>query len=115
MQINEKIQGDVLILAPEGELMGGDEMQVFLDRIYEAIRSGQVYVVVDMGKVNWMNSSGLGMIMAALTTLRGSEGDLSLANISDRVKRPVEVTKLNSVIQIFDTVDEAVQKMNTGG
>lgn len=115
MEMNEKTVGDVLIISPKGELMGGDEMQVFLDRIYETIRTGQVRVVVDMGEVKWMNSSGLGMLMSALTTLRGSEGDLCLANISDRVRRPVEVTRLNSVIKIYDTVDEAVKHFSRGG
>jgi anti-sigma B factor antagonist len=62
-----------------------------------------------------MNSSGLGMLMAAMTTLRSSGGDLRLAGVSDRVRRPIEVTKLDGVIKIFPSVDEAVVSFDEGG
>ena len=74
-----------------------------------------VDVVADLSGVQWMNSSGLGMLMAGMTTLRSSGGDLRLANVSDRVRRPIEVTKLDSVLKIFDSVDEAAQSYNLGG
>ena len=68
-----------------------------------------------MKNVKWMNSSGLGIIMSCLTTLRGSDGDLRIAQASDRVKRPIEVTKLDQVIKMYESVDEAVKSFSTGG
>ncbi|MCJ7812753.1 STAS domain-containing protein, partial [bacterium] len=67
------------------------------------------------GGVKWMNSAGLGIIMASLTTLRGSGGDLKLANVTERVLRPIQITKLNRVIEIFDSLDKAVDSYATGG
>ena len=68
-----------------------------------------------MSNVKWMNSSGLGTLMAGLTTLRSSDGDLKLAGLSERVKRPIEITKLNQVLQIYDTVDDAISSFTEEG
>lgn len=109
MNMSEEKISDVLVLKLEGELMGGDDAQPFQERIYEAIRSGDVQFVVDLQDVKWMNSSGLGILMAGLTTLRGSEGDLRLANVPERVQRPIEITKLDQVLKMYPSVDAAVQ------
>ena len=107
MEIVETKQGNITVLALHGELMGGDEAQPFQQRIYEAVENEQCNIILDMEHVKWMNSSGLGMIMGALTTLRSGGGDLCLINVSDRVRRPVEVTRLDSVIKMYDSMDEA--------
>ncbi|NQT25088.1 STAS domain-containing protein [candidate division KSB1 bacterium] len=109
MEMREETKQDVLVLHLEGELMGGEDSKAFQERLYEAIRQSQVNVVINMADVKWMNSSGLGILMAGLTTLRGSEGDLRLAEVQDRVKRPIEITKLNQVLGMYKTVDAAIQ------
>ncbi len=108
MGIVEKQIGQVLVIELEGELMGGCESAIFRLSIDEAIKNEKNKVVIDMGKVNWMNSAGLGMLMSALTSLRSSGGDLKLANISERVRRPIQITRLDSVFEEFDTVEEAM-------
>ena len=69
MEMKEEQKDDVLILKLEGELLGGNEGKMFQDRLYQAIRDGQVNMVIDMQSVKWMNSSGLGILMAGLSTL----------------------------------------------
>lgn len=115
MEMKEEKRKEVLVITFSGELMGGDEAQDFQKRVYSAIEEGSVNVVIDMTDLKWMNSSGLGFIMAALTTLRASGGDLRLCRVSARVRRPIEVTKLDRVIKIFDSVDEAIDSFVTGG
>lgn len=109
MGFTEKQIGQVLVIELEGELMGGPETERFREIIYEAIKNEKNKVVVDMIKVNWMNSSGLGMLMSALTSLRSSGGDLKLANVSESVRRPIKITRLDSVFEEFDTVEEAIR------
>ncbi|MBN1465372.1 STAS domain-containing protein [candidate division KSB1 bacterium] len=108
MAIVQREDGSVLIIELSGELMGGPEADEFRSIIDNAIKNEKNRVVVDMGKVNWMNSSGLGMLMSALTNLRGSGGDLKLANMTDRVRRPIQITRLDSVFDEYDTVKDAV-------
>ena len=95
--------------------MGGDEAKSFQARVFRAIEEEHVKVVANLKDVSWMNSSGLGMLMGGLTTLRSSGGDLRLAHVPDRVRRPITVTKLDRVLTMFDSVDEAVQSFVEGG
>jgi len=108
MGIVEKQVGQVLILALEGELMGGPETEHFRELIDAAIQNEKNKIIIDMRKVSWMNSSGLGMLMSALTSLRSSGGDLKLANVSASVHRPIEITRLDSVFEEFDSIEEAM-------
>jgi anti-sigma B factor antagonist len=114
MKMTEKKMDSVLVLSLEGEIMGGADTKPLQDRIYAAIREGSPFVVLDMKQVDWINSSGLGTLMASLTTLRGSGGDLRLASASDRVRRPIEITRLDKVLQMFPSVDEAVNNFAEG-
>ncbi len=109
MQITEKPIENTLVLELEGDLMGGTAAEEFRKVIDQAIHKQMVNVIVDMTQVNWMNSSGLGMLISALTTLRSSDGDLRLANLSERLRRPIKITKLDSVFQDFDTLEEAIK------
>jgi anti-sigma B factor antagonist len=114
MKIQEKKIGSVLILSLEGEIMGGNETKPLQDLIYKAIREGNPFIVMDMQKVSWINSSGLGSLMACLTTLRGSGGDLRLIHVSDRVRRPIEITRLDQVLQMFGSLEDALKNFGEG-
>jgi len=98
-----------LLIEIEGEIMGGTEADDFKDILFKAIEDDIVDIVVDMEKATWMNSSGLGMLISGLTTLRSSGGDLRLANVSERVRRPLEITKLDSVFSIYNSVEDALK------
>jgi anti-sigma B factor antagonist len=108
MKLISKMTDNVLIIEIEGELMGGAETEDFKNIIYKTIEEDVVNVVVDLAKATWMNSSGLGMLITGLSTVRSSGGELCLVNISERIKRPLEITKLDSVFCIYDSVDEAI-------
>jgi len=109
MQIVTNMEENVLVIKITGELMAGQDSEKLRNVVDETIQSEQVNVVVDMEEVNWMNSSGLGMLISALTSLRSSGGDMRLANLSERLKRPMQITKLDTVFQDFDSVAEAVK------
>lgn len=114
MEMHEEIKDDVLVLKIHGELMGGEEIAQLQNRFMVAIEEGCPQIIVDMADVKWMNSSGLGSLMAGLTTLRGSGGDLKLVHVPDRVRRPIEITKLDQVIKIYENLDDAVASFEEG-
>jgi anti-sigma B factor antagonist len=109
MEIKARTEGTVRVLELVGDLMGGNELDQFRKSIDETIEEQLVNVVVDLAKVNWMNSSGLGMLISGLTSLRSSGGDLRLANMSERMKRPLQITKLDTVFQQFSSVNDAIK------
>jgi anti-sigma B factor antagonist len=109
MQIKEKFEENTLVIELGGELMGGTATDEFRDVIDRAIASENVNVIIDMANVSWMNSSGLGMLISALTSLRSSGGDLILANLTDRLRRPIQITKLDTVLKEYGTVKAALK------
>ncbi|HOZ36353.1 MAG TPA: STAS domain-containing protein [bacterium] len=64
--------------------------------------------MADLQKVSWMNSTGLGALMGAMTLLRNKGGDLKLAKIPDNVENLFAITKLNTIFDTFGTVEDAI-------
>ena len=108
MQCKSNQVDNVLVIEINGEIMGGAESEKFRKIIYDAIEEDQVFIVADMTQATWMNSSGLGMLISGLTTLRSSGGDLRLANLSEKVRRPLEITKLESVFLTYNSTEDAI-------
>jgi len=113
MQCKARQVDDVLVVEITGEIMGGNDSNSFRSIIYDAIENDQVFIVADLKHATWMNSSGLGMLISGLTTLRSSGGDLRLANLSEKVRRPLEITKLESVFMTYNSVEEAINSYRT--
>ncbi len=92
----------------KGNVMGGPDGANLLDKLHELKDQGKKNVVVDLSKVKFMNSSGLGMLISAMTTMRNAGGDLRLTNVADRIMSLLMITKLITVFKSYDTVEEAV-------
>ena len=108
MDITTEDRDGVTVLTLDGDALGGPDGAAVHDALHSARGDGPAHVVVDLGRVRHMNSSGLGMLIGALTTARGSGGDLRLAAAGERVATLLDVTQLSGVFQSFDTVDDAV-------
>ncbi len=108
MRMGEKEQAGVVVLMPKGKIMGGPDAGAVKERLHQLIDEGKKKVVVDLSGVSWMNSSGLGILIGGLTTMRNAGGDLKLAGTTDKVQNLLMVTKLITIFESFDTVEEAV-------
>jgi anti-anti-sigma factor len=64
---------------------------------------------MDFEDVRWINSTGVGVIIACLTALRREGGDINFANLHDMPQRYFQLTKLDTVVKIFDSLTEAVE------
>jgi anti-sigma B factor antagonist len=106
--MSEREQAGVVILMPKGKIMGGPDAGAVKERLHELIDEGKKKVVVDLGGVSWMNSSGLGILIGGLTTMRNAGGDLKLAVTTEKVKNLLMVTKLITIFESFDSVQEAI-------
>jgi len=105
--ISEKYNS--VIITFKGKAMGGPSAQTFHDDIKDLIEKGKTNVIGDLSKVSFMNSSGLGILISALTSLRNAGGDLKLCGASERIESLLIVTKLITVFNHFKTVDEAIE------
>ncbi len=103
--ISEK-QG-LTVLELHGKIMGGPEATEINDKINQLIDESKIKIVIDLDSVEWMNSSGLGILIGAVTVLKNNDGNLCLINVSDRIKNLLKITKLNTVFDIYDNFDAA--------
>lgn len=108
MQINEQMKDDVAVISLRGKLMGGPETTAIHDKVKELVDNDIKKVVIDLGKVKWMNSSGLGVLMGSMTTVKNAKGELKLANVTDKVKSLFMITKLITIFDTHDSIDDAV-------
>ncbi|MFO8028424.1 MAG: STAS domain-containing protein [Cyclonatronaceae bacterium] len=100
---------NTLILSFKGKIMGGPHAKQFQDEIAGLIENGKTNVIADLSKVNFMNSSGLGIIITALTSLRNAGGDLKICGASDRIESLLMVTRLITVFDHHRSLDQAVE------
>ena len=88
--------------------MGGPDASLLHDKLYEFLDRDQRKIVIDLAGVEWMNSTGLGILISSLTTLRNNDGELKLANVTEKIQSLLTITKLVTVFESYDSVDEAV-------
>jgi anti-sigma B factor antagonist len=108
MNIKEKMHGDVAVVALKGNLMGEPDTTDVREKIYGLLQDDVKKVVLDLGKVKWINSSGLGSLIAAMTSVKNKGGDLRLANVTEKVESVFMITQLIKVFKTYETVDRAV-------
>jgi anti-sigma B factor antagonist len=86
---------------------------VLRERLIELIDGGARSVVVDLSRVDFLDSSGLGVLVGALKRLRTTEGDLSLVVASDKLLKIFKITALDRVFALHDTVEAATRVPRT--
>ncbi|MDI6767201.1 MAG: STAS domain-containing protein [Bacteroidota bacterium] len=113
MQIKEKMDSEVAILTLKGDLLGEPDTANLRDKIRSLVNDEVKKVVIDLGGVNYMNSSGLGTLIAGLTTMRNAEGELRLSRVGKKVQNLFVITQLVKVFDTYETVDRAIASFKT--
>ncbi len=112
MKLSDREQDGVIVLEPRGKIMGGPDATLLHDKLYEFIQRGKTRVIIDLSRIEWMNSTGLGILIQGYTTLRNSDGQLKLARVTDKIQSLLTITKLVSVFDAYDTVEDAIASFN---
>ena len=113
MQVNTSEKDGIVILSLQGKILGGPEAGVINDKIHEFIDKGKKKLIIDMQGLELMNSSGLGILIAAMTTLRNNEGRLTLVHVSERIRHLLKITRLLNVFKINESIGEAITELNS--
>ena len=96
----------------QGRLMDQQQADRLLSSLEEGLAGGQPHVVLDMSDLQYMNSTGLNILINVLTRTRNAGGDTLIAGVSNSVRQLFLVTKLDTVFTMTATIDEAVAKLN---
>ncbi len=112
MKVKTKEQYNAVILELKGNVMGGPEAEKFGQQLHQFLDAGKRNVIVDLAGVKFMNSSGLGMLISGYTTMKNGGGTLKLANATEKINSLLIITKLISIFEHYDSVDDAVKSLS---
>lgn len=105
-KIDEKY--NCVIIDLKGKIMGGPDAGVFKSELQKLIDSGKKKIIINLENVKFMNSSGLGILIGGLTTVRKHGGDLKLCNADKRISSLLMVSQLNTVFDHHFSLQSAI-------
>ena len=108
MRLSDRIENGIVIMEPKGKIMGGPDATLLHDKLHEYLENDQRQIVIDLAKVEWMNSTGLGILISGYTSLKNHNGALKLANVTDKIQSLLTITKLITVFDTYDSVEDAI-------
>lgn len=108
MKFTTSQAGTVTIIALDGNLMGGPDASSLNAKLHELVDAGTKQVVIDLAKVQFMNSSGLGLLIGGASLMKNAGGGLKLINASEKIMALIKITKLSSVFESYPSLDAAV-------
>ena len=109
LDLKERQAGDVTILDLSGEVRIGDASIALRDAIRKLVDAGKKKVLLNLAGVKYMDSSGIGELIANYTTLSRQGGQLKLLNLTDRIQNLLVITKLLTVFDSYDNEAEALK------
>jgi len=109
LQIVEKESGGVTILGLSGRITLGEESNQLRSHIKEMLSGGAKRLVLDLGEVSYIDSAGLGTLVAGYTSSQSQGATMKLANLTKRFREQLNITKLVTVFDVYDSVEAAVK------
>jgi anti-sigma B factor antagonist len=108
MELTTRDDGRVTILTVSGDLVIGDPESTFKKTVTRLLEDGRTHLLVDLRQVGFLDSSGLGALVRALTHSQKEGGQTKLLHAGPQVRKLLEMTKLDSVFEIHDDLEKAV-------
>ena len=113
MVLKERRIGDVTVLDLKGRLVLEEGDAVFRAHVNELVEQGRTQIVVNLREVTYVDSCGVGVLVAKFVSVRRQGGDLKLLKLTPRSRHLMEICGLLNVFEIFDSETEAVASFAT--
>jgi anti-sigma B factor antagonist len=104
--------GDVTVIDAVGRITLGEGSSTFRDMIRDMAAAGNKKVLLNLGEVSYIDSSGIGELVSGFTTITNHGGNLKLLNLTKRVKDLLQITKLYTVFEVHDDEAGAVRSFS---
>jgi anti-sigma B factor antagonist len=112
LKLSNRTVDDILVVDCAGRIVFGEESAELRETVKKLIaQSGRI--VLNLGNVSYIDSGGLGTLVALYTTARNAGGSIKLANLTERVGDLLQVTKLLTVFEVFDSEKGALDSFRT--
>jgi anti-sigma B factor antagonist len=111
MGLKSRRLDDVTILDLSGRITIGEGTVMLRDALQKLLAEGERKFLVNLEAVDYVDSSGLGELVTSFTTVRNQGGQLKLLNLTKRIRDLLQITKLLTVFETFDSETEAIKSM----
>ena len=101
--------GPVTIIDLSGRIALGEGSALLRTTIRELLETGQRKILLNLGDVNYIDSSGIGELVSGFTAVRSREGELKLLNLTKKVHDLLQITKLFTVFDVYNEESTAIQ------
>lgn len=102
-------KNDIVFVTVNSQMMGGAVATDLKEKFHTLLKENKKNIVVNMHQVDRMNSSGLGILIGGLNSLRSADGDLKLLNISSKVQELLKITKLDRVFEVYTNEADIIE------
>lgn len=101
--------GEIGVIEVKGSLVGGDETDELRNAVADLIEQGNKKLIIDLGKVTYLNSTAIGVLVSAHTTYSRNKGSVKLCGINKNINNIFVITKLTMVFEVCETREDAVK------
>ncbi|MBI3669030.1 MAG: STAS domain-containing protein [Acidobacteria bacterium] len=108
---NREVDG-VAVLALEGRIVLGEESNAMREAVKSLLAKNQKKIVLNMDNVTYIDSAGLGTLVAAHHSAKSQNAALRLSNLGSKFQEVLQVTKLLTVFEVFPSETEAVRSFS---
>lgn len=112
LNIDTKESNGATVLTLTGRVTLGDESNQLRSKIKELLAQGKNRMVLDLGDTSYIDSAGLGTLVAAYTSARNGGGEIKLANVTKKFDELLNITKLVTIFDVYDSVADAVKSFS---
>lgn len=109
LRMTDREVSGVTVVEIEGRIVLGDESNSFREHVKGLLAAGKKKVVLNMSNVTYIDSAGLGTLVATYSSARAQGAMLKLSNLGNKFREVLQVTKLFTVFDVYDTESAAVQ------
>jgi anti-sigma B factor antagonist len=109
MDIRERTVGAVVVLDITGRIVANDDSGLLKDKISSIVFQGRHDILLNLGEVSYIDSAGLGELVAAYTAVARAGGRVKLLNVTRRVHDLLVITKLATVFDLFENEADAIR------
>ncbi len=108
MTIEQRTVGDVVVIDLNGKLVLGEGTGLLKDKVQSLVFQGNKQVLLNLGGVSYMDSAGLGELVATHTNVTRQGGQIKVANLTKRVTDLLTISKVLTVFDAYDSEAEAI-------
>jgi anti-sigma B factor antagonist len=108
LKMTDRVVDGVAVVGIDGRIVLGEESNAMREKVKSLLASGQKKIVLNMDNVTYIDSSGLGTLVAAHTSARAQGASLKLSNLGSKFQEILQVTKLVTVFEVLPTEAAAI-------